>query len=295
MQRPRHPPIWGQGLVEAGAVDSISFYSRWGNMVDRKNDLLAMSLLLLAIVLTVWLGMWGPLSWGIEGPITALRIVNYLQKWQTLMAGMMAIGAATIALYGARLAYKASMAKVDLDRKTLQETRERTTLGVALRASYAAQRIMLRASGHADWLELSDEIGKEWKVEMRALFDELDEIWKHLDLFPREVAQKVSDLKHSLRLFESTLPGIEVSQDALLIEMAKSASVHLYQGAAALIHALQGEIDVRLPAIHATPPKAEDSFSEEFKAFLNRTADRSRSSEVSEDPESGGSGGNRPN
>jgi hypothetical protein len=71
----------------------------------RKYDLLAISLLIFSAALVAWLGLFGPTN------------TTKWKDWQPLLAAIIALGGASIVYRGAMLAYRASMAKVDLDRR----------------------------------------------------------------------------------------------------------------------------------------------------------------------------------
>src|SRR6516164_435018 len=81
-----------------------------------------MAALMLSALITVWLGLWGPID------------IQKLKDWQPLMASIIA---PTIVLGAATLAYLAAMAKVNHDRQeaVCQRNRERLGLFLRLRAS----------------------------------------------------------------------------------------------------------------------------------------------------------------
>jgi hypothetical protein len=161
----------------------------------------AFFLLLFTVVLTVWLGISGRITWGFDGPVTAHRILNYLQKWQTLAAGCLAILAATVALRGAKLAYRGAMAKVDFDKEVHERDVRRKRRGIFLRVAFALLVMRHDAEFYAG--EIKDP---PWSV--TKIFDlstinlrtakDIDEAWSNLDVFPREVANLISDLRVAL-------------------------------------------------------------------------------------------------
>src|SRR5690242_12828090 len=96
--------------------------------------------LLLAVLLTIWLGISGP----VDG--------SKLKDWQTSIAAFVALGAAVIA-------YRAAMAKVQLDRKLADQAAEsiRLKLKIQLRHELSAfaremrlMRTLLRTASFAE-------------------------------------------------------------------------------------------------------------------------------------------------
>jgi hypothetical protein len=80
------------------------------------------SALMLATVLTAWLGLWGPINF------------ERLQQWQTLLASCIAVMAASIA-------YAASMAKVRLDQRIHEAGVARQRAAISLRLKFAAEAV----------------------------------------------------------------------------------------------------------------------------------------------------------
>ena len=93
----------------------------------QSHDLLAMSALMLVAVLTVWLGIAGPID------------LTKLKEWQPLIGACIAVGAAFIA-------YRAAMAKVDFDREIHLRTARQRNFGVYLRLD-AALRVLRGGAG----------------------------------------------------------------------------------------------------------------------------------------------------
>ena len=89
-----------------------------------------MAALMLSALITVWLGLWGPID------------IQKLKDWQPLMASIIA---PTIVLGAATLAYLAAMAKVNHDRQEAERQRNRERLGLFLRLRASLWRVMFEA------------------------------------------------------------------------------------------------------------------------------------------------------
>jgi hypothetical protein len=89
-----------------------------------------MAALMLSALITVWLGLWGPID------------IQKLKDWQPLMASIIA---PTIVLGAATLAYLAAMAKVNHDRQEAVRQRNRERLGLFLRLRASLWRVMFEA------------------------------------------------------------------------------------------------------------------------------------------------------
>ncbi|THD45779.1 MAG: hypothetical protein E8A46_28195 [Bradyrhizobium sp.] len=89
------------------------------------------SALMLSAILTVWLGLWGPID------------LNKLQPWQPLLVGLFAIVAAIIA-------YRGATAIVRFNRETRDRDERRKKLGIYLRAEHTCNQLSDRAQSLAE-------------------------------------------------------------------------------------------------------------------------------------------------
>jgi hypothetical protein len=153
--------------------------------------------LMLATIMVVWLGLWGPIH------------LDRLQQWQTLLA---AIIAPSIALYAATLAYRGAMAKVNLDRAELDRRQMSEQLGLFLRVRAAAERVseesgariaMLNFQPSNDALRTSITIGPE-QLSI-AVPVELNEAWSRLDIFPAALIRQIEILRRLLPVLQSEM------------------------------------------------------------------------------------------
>jgi hypothetical protein len=122
----------------------------------------------------------------------------HLKDWQPLMASILAIGGALIVYRGAKLAYNAAMAKVDLDREAQVREAARLTLGVCLRLEFSLRELLY---------EVREELVNipEWDNQKMAtvritdfnlaLQSKLDEAWANLDRLPRQLSQTISEIR----------------------------------------------------------------------------------------------------
>jgi hypothetical protein len=122
----------------------------------------------------------------------------HLKDWQPLMAAILAIGGASIVYRGARLAYIAAMAKVELDRELHALEAARLTLGVCLRLEFSLRELSY---------EVREELVKipDWDTQRVAtvsitafnltMQSKLDEAWAHLDRLPRVLSYRISEIR----------------------------------------------------------------------------------------------------
>lgn len=142
-------------------------------------DLLAISFLMFAAVMSIWLGLWGPTN------------TTSWKEWQPLMAAFVALGAAA-------LAYKAAMAKVELDRKVAREADERRMVGLYLRVGFAARVLQHEATILNRRLEKPSLGTKTLSSKTFHLGDipaPLTEAWTEIALFPRSIAGSLSAIR----------------------------------------------------------------------------------------------------
>jgi hypothetical protein len=144
------------------------------------------SALLLAVVLGVWLGIFGPIS--LEG----------LHRWQTLLASFVAVVAAFIA-------YAAAMAKVKLDRKISDEQTARRSLAIFLKLEFAIQ--VLRQESRDLQKKVDAWNTGPFKIGALTISEprEFLEAWETLDLFPPNVTIALRLLRSALVLYKTEL------------------------------------------------------------------------------------------
>jgi hypothetical protein len=145
--------------------------------MKQRLNLIIVCLIVFFGLLGAWLKAHGPIDWG--------SLVTAAQGWQTLMGALIAIGVATIAYQGAKLAYKGAMAKVDFDRDKDRRELESKKLGYLLRARFAAEKLL------HDCKQVSAAIGgynpggrsiSPLTIEIRERA-EFEEAWENLQLF----------------------------------------------------------------------------------------------------------------
>lgn len=153
-----------------------------------------MSALLFAGILSVWLGIAGPIN--IEG----------LHRWQTLLASFVAVIAATIA-------YSAAMAKVKQDRKISEEQILRRGLAIFLKLEFAIQ--VLRQEARDLEKKVGDSRNKSFKTADLAILEpkEMLEAWDTLDLFPPNLMQALRILRASLVSYKIDLAKFDPDVD----------------------------------------------------------------------------------
>jgi hypothetical protein len=145
-----------------------------------------------AILITVWLGVDGPIE------------LEKLKEWQTLMA---AIIAPSIAFLAAIVAYKAAMAKVNFDREVHEKTMQRHRRGLMLRLRFALEHNISQGAALLDTINLQSEKGGEVSVTPQTFAAistplELDEAWKDLGLFDALLTNKIAVIKTQFREIE---------------------------------------------------------------------------------------------
>jgi hypothetical protein len=212
-------------------------------------DALAISFLLFTFVLTVWLGVSGPISWSIEGPITGHRILKLAERWQPLVAALVALVAAT-------LAYRSAMARVNYDRKAAADLERKRTLGISIRLRYAVfvmhREIVINLAKIGDArITLEPRILRIQDIAVPST-DMLDEAWMNIHYFPREIIfdlGKVQTCMRNIRLYMGTDPdkkwSIQPSEDI----PAQLLSIEIFSNELAEV---TKEIGQRLQAFNRT-------------------------------------------
>ncbi|WP_457492205.1 hypothetical protein [Tardiphaga sp. P5_C7] len=142
-----------------------------------------------------------------------------IREWQTLLAAFVALGAAT-------LAYRAAMAKVDLDRDISDRDKRRNSRGISLRAQHAAF-IALQEAEHFIVELTAPAIGEPDKnVDIREITfsstNDLDEAWANLDRFPRHIATLLGEVRTDLMNIRNRFKIIE--GDTFTIKPDRSAT-----------------------------------------------------------------------
>jgi hypothetical protein len=152
-----------------------------------RNDTIAIAILMLVAVLSVWLGVWGPTN------------TTTWKDWQPIMSAFVALGAAT-------LAYTAAMAKVRLDERTASQTERRKLLGIFLRFDFAVDVVRYEA-GNLGVLTAQPASPSENNlvvVDDLALTEvpEMKEAWSNLDYFPLVLSRLFYLVRNDLYNFE---------------------------------------------------------------------------------------------
>lgn len=152
-----------------------------------RKDTVAISMLVLATILSVWLGIWGPTN------TTAWK------DWQPLMAAFVALGAAT-------LAYRGAMAKVHFDEQAASKTELRKILGIFLRFDFAVDVVRHEAEHFTDLTDRPTSMIENNLVRVEDLVftdtPEIAEAWTNLDYFPAELSWRFHNLRNEIYNFE---------------------------------------------------------------------------------------------
>ncbi len=120
-----------------------------------------------------------------------------LKEWQTFIAAMVALGAAS-------LAYRGAMAKVTLEREVIARDARRRLLSLALRLELTllqlkAEAAQIVAPFDGPLLQKHSAVPDQLHT---GFPPELNEAWEHLDLFPQELVLLIASLRrdvHRLR------------------------------------------------------------------------------------------------
>jgi hypothetical protein len=118
----------------------------------------------------------------------------HLKEWQTLIAGLLAIVAATIAYWGAtaQVRYLEAAAETEANRRRL---------AIYLKIEFALRQL----AEQARHLDTKFMFGSAFDTMYQAgdfLLDEPDELeeaWEYLDLFPRTIIAEIRTIRNSLR------------------------------------------------------------------------------------------------
>jgi hypothetical protein len=132
------------------------------------------------------------------GILLIAAIAIDLSKWQPLLAAL-------IALAGGALAYRGAMAKIYADEDRDRRDFERKRLGVYLRAEHVFD-LLERRAGVLEEKTRARELRKTTvtlnELKITSLPD-LDEAWANLELFPRHLAFKISQIRSSVTTLDN--------------------------------------------------------------------------------------------
>lgn len=147
----------------------------------KNSDVWPISLLLFAATFAAWLGISGPLD---------------LRNWQTLIAGIIAIGAAV-------MTYRAAMAKVNYDRETAEREVDRRKIGLLLKTDLALRMLADQADTYRSVLEEPRALDFHIAADHFQLDEpaELHEAWENMDVFPRSALYELRNLTLYFREF----------------------------------------------------------------------------------------------
>jgi hypothetical protein len=171
----------------------------------RKYDLLAMSLLMFSAVLTVGLGVIGPLAWTMPKGLSFKTILAFAQPWQTLMAALVALAAAFVA-------YRAAMAKVNLDREIAATVERKRKLKILLQLSYVCQVIRDEANDQLDFLEMATSSADYHALRIDEP-KEVGEAWSDIDVLTRPGMNALYQIRWALRKYETNIYMLEATDD----------------------------------------------------------------------------------
>lgn len=162
--------------------------------MNQKYDLLAISLLVFSAI--------------IVSAITMDPKGFSLSQWQPLMAAVLALGGAGIIYRGATLAYRASMAKIDLDREVHQREARRHARGIFLRVRFCAF-IMRDDARYFAKLSTTPNDEKAYAfIPSQLTFrtaDNIEEAWSNLDAFPSRIAHLLARIRIDLYNFRNAI------------------------------------------------------------------------------------------
>jgi hypothetical protein len=196
--------------------------------------------ILVVLTLVTWLDLWGPVD------------ISKLEKWQTLMTGVMALIAAGIA-------YRGATAKVRHDREVVEAESKRRKLALFLKIEFAFRQLSEKAR-HGDAvftfppIDVDQEIGRDRFLVPEP--PELEEAWTYLDLFPSELIAEIRNVRNCLRSLAAlsqevgdspvVWPANENDPPALIKE-AGSQMYTLWQSAGLVADALEPLINELAP------------------------------------------------
>ncbi|MET3968736.1 hypothetical protein [Bradyrhizobium sp. S3.9.1] len=176
--------------------------------MQQRYDVFAFSLLVFSVIL-----------------LTAISIdpVGFsLHEWQTLLAALGALAGASMVYRGANLAYRASMAKVDIDREHHDQAIRRSAYKIMVRLRFATFLIKHDADRIKDLLRRF----KRSKVKIdtsRLKFDSaelIEEAWANLETFDHATISEIGELKMALLKFANIV--LELNSDTEKVQTASA-------------------------------------------------------------------------
>jgi hypothetical protein len=127
--------------------------------------------------------------------------LHELQQWQTLLAALLTLGAASIA-------YHAAMAKVSLDRQLAEQELNRQRVGLHLRLSFALNQLLMDA-GKARDASRSTQRDEPIPASDLTVLEPLEiaEAWEHLELFSIDISKRLLFLRATLQQMNRIIAG----------------------------------------------------------------------------------------
>jgi hypothetical protein len=159
---------------------------------DRYAGMASVVGILVILTLVTWLGLWGPVD------------ISKLEKWQTLMTGVMALMAAGIA-------YRGATAKVRHDREVLANETVRRKLALYLKIEFAFRQLSEKARRMDAEITFSPLSGTEVIRASHLSVEEppeLEEAWTYLDMFPRTIIAEIRNVRNCLRRLQTLAAGM---------------------------------------------------------------------------------------
>jgi hypothetical protein len=179
-----------------------------------------------------------------------------LKEWQTLVSAVLALGAAS-------LVYRASMAKVELDREQAGRDLKRRQIGILIKVDFACRDLHDDArmlSAQMSFLPVGEHANTTTVEELRLIEPpEFEEAWQHLDVFPalciqelRNIRGAVRQLSKHLNVIQSSSPWTITEHTATLPpgrETINALADEIWQSCAVLQTELQAAISELAPRI----------------------------------------------
>lgn len=122
-----------------------------------------------------------------------------LKDWQTLMAAL-------IALFAASFAYRGAMAKVEHDREVYREEQRRRRLNLFLKTALTCKMFGRSVESLRTWLNPPNTLTGIRYTERRVSRDELviplepefEEAWNNLDVYPPAVVVRLANIRNNI-------------------------------------------------------------------------------------------------
>jgi hypothetical protein len=146
---------------------------------------------------------WFALALLVVGVLVTLHFdMQQLKDWQTLLAAMIALGAAIIA-------YRGAMAKVMSDRDLAVEELLRRKRGLYLRLHFALHRMLVEAEKvkkKTTWFNNQARLARNpITINDITVPKEIEEAWNHLDLFSIPISSQLHRIRVSLEFWQYTI------------------------------------------------------------------------------------------